>query len=382
MAGARLAVHLDSTFLGSQVVRGWVRRILLIGMRSALLLVLLFLILRPILLAEFKSALSGRRRAVDRQHAEHAIARPPAQPDADKARRHRQVGSRLLDTVAGRQDAGPRPPMSRSIRSCTELVRGRPHSTRTPQPAGRPAKIRWAPAAPPLRRRAKRGPPDETQRQEGPRRQNLLDGFKAEEVLHLLADSIVKIVQSRDSDPPVAIKSSSPTGQDNASKYTLQEAAHRWPGQGQGRQGTQGYQRCTSTASAALEGALLQWKELGAPETLGSSSMTARRPPIGTRRAQGFQAGRGRNLDLARCGKVVVEKKPKLQNWRRPAARSRSASSSPSDLEKREEQELSATIKYKVGGETYVDSLSRVVRVADSKIKVLFVENWPRWEVL
>ena len=52
----------------------------------------------------------------------------------------------------------------------------------------------------------------------------------------------------------------------------------------------------------------------------------------------------------------------------------------PKDAEYQGDQDLAVEIEYKADGVTFKDSLKRTVRVADSKIKILYIEHSPRWE--
>jgi hypothetical protein len=339
---------------------GWFRRILLIGLRGTLLLVLLLLILRPILLAEFESTHPvGVALLID--NTQSMQLRDRRLTDADKGRVAIALGllpldAKMSDLPANAPSDPPR----------TELVKG----ILTNKKLNLLADLqKFGPLRPYLFGVELRGAPDDGKKKD--LADKVLDGFKAEEARTALADSIVKIVQSRDSDPPAAIVIFT-DGQDNASKYTLQEAAQLC--KARDKEGNERKIPLHIYGVGSSEGAQLQLKELGAPDTLFVDDSVVL--PLRWR-AQGFKQGEI-DITVKLGGKLVVDKKIKLQTGE--DLRDVVGFVVPKDPEKREEQELSATIKYKVGGETYIDTLTRMVRVADSKIKVLYVENVPRWE--
>ena len=174
----------------------------------------------------------------------------------------------------------------------------------------------------------------------------------------------MKVLEAKDSDAPSAIVIVT-DGQDNASKYTLAEAAE------QARQ-TKVPLHIYGVGSS--EGGQLQLKELGVPDTLFVDDTVL----IPLRwRAQGFKKGTA-EITLMLGGKVVAMKRMNLQTGE--DLRDVLAFVVPKDPEKRENQDLVTTIQYKSGGEVFKDVMTRTVRVADTKIKILYIEHSPRWE--
>lgn len=350
-------------YLREKGTLGPIRRLLLIGLRTGLLLVLLFLILRPVLLAEFESQHPvGVALLID--NSQSMTLRDRRLTDADKARVGIALGKLPLDTAVAKKMALPADLPSDPPR--TDLVKG-VLENRQLNLLGELQK--FGPLRPYFFGVELRGATG------GGRSHDpadaILAGFKAEEARTALADSIVKIVQSRDGDPPAAIVVIT-DGQDNASKYTLQEAAALC--KAKDRNGHERNIPLHIYGVGSAEGAQLQLKELGAPDTVFVDDTIL--VPLRWR-AQGFKQGQV-EITMSLGGKIVAQKKVKLQTGE--DLRDVVGFVVPKDPEKREEQELSATIKYKVGGEVFTDSLSRLVRVADAKIRVLYVENLPRWE--
>ena len=328
----------------------WFSRILLIGLRCGLLFLLLFLILRPILLVEFEGQRpQGVALLID--NSESMTQRDRRLTDADKARVAISMGKLPLETPLydkmptlpeGLPTDPPRTEMVKNILAHPDLKLVK-------------SLERYGPLRPYFFGLDVRDTtPD-----------NLVTGFTAIEGRTALADSIVKILQFKDGDPPSAIVVIT-DGQDNASKFTLQEAALE----------------CKVKnvplhiyGVGSAEGGLLQLKEVGAPETLFVDDAVV----IPLRwRAQGFKKGTI-EVTLKLGGKVVAERTFNLQTGE--DLREAIAFMVPKDPEKRENQELVASIKYKSGGQTLMeDSLTRSLRVVDTKIKILYIEHSPRWE--
>jgi hypothetical protein len=194
--------------------------------------------------------------------------------------------------------------------------------------------------------------------------QNLLADFHASDSRTAIADSIIKILEAKDSDLPSAIVVVT-DGQDNASKYSLVEAA----------------ERCREAGVplhiygvGTSEGAQLQLKDIGSPDTLFVDDTVS----IPLRwRAQGFKKGTV-DVTLTLGGSDVAKKTLNIQTGE--DLRDVVNFVVPKDPDKRETQDITATIEYRAGNETFKDTLTRTVRVADSKIRVLYIEHSPRWE--
>jgi hypothetical protein len=192
----------------------------------------------------------------------------------------------------------------------------------------------------------------------------LLGVYQADEAHTALADAVVGLLRRKDGDPPAAIVVVT-DGQDNASKLTLDEAArecarlkvplHVW-------------------GVGSSEGGLLQIRDVQAPDTLFYDDLIA--VPIRWR-ARGLKTGTVQ-LRLKLGDKVVAEKELPL---RRGEDLRDVLTFSPHKEGQEEEskQKLVAEIRLKENN-TLADSVARPVRLSDSKVKVLYVEQAPRWE--
>ncbi|MBI2807035.1 MAG: hypothetical protein HYX68_18795 [Planctomycetes bacterium] len=335
---------------------GWLRRILLIGLRSALVILLLLLILRPMLLAEFEG---HRPRGVVLliDNTQSMKQRDRRLTDADKARVAIALGklplqTKLLEKMSDLpSEAGKNPARIEIVENVLKL----------PELKFVERLQKFGPLRPYVFGSDVRGPQEDKAKSFT---ENLLESIKAEDAKTALADSIVKIVQSKDSDPPSAIVVIT-DGQDNASKFTLQEAAveclrHNVP--------------LHIYGVGSSEGGQLQLKEVNSPDTLFVDDTIS----IPLRwRAQGFKKG-DVEITIKLGDKIVAEKKLTLQTGE--DLRDALSFVVPKDPEKRENLDLVTTIKYTSGGEKFEDKLTRTLRIADTKIKILYIEHSPRWE--
>lgn len=342
---------------------GWIRRIFLIGVRSALLIFLMFLIMRPILLIEFTGQRpQGVALLIDSSESMGPRAADRRLNDADKAR----VGL-ALNTL----------PLGTSIHTKNIAI-----PAETPKDPARMKLVEGVLQHPDLKLipnlqqygalRAYyfghdvRGLPEE---KKDPI-ERILSGYKVEhlESRTALADGIVKILQSKDADPPSAIVVMT-DGQDNASKYTLQEAA----------------EECRRLkvplhiyGVGSSEGAQLQLKEAG---SASNTLFVEDHVTIPLRwRAQGFKKGKA-EITLMLGGKEVGNKK-EIHLQIGEDLRDQIEFIVPKDPDKRESQDLTAIIKYWAEGNPipYEDKMTRTVRVVDTKIRILYIEHAPRWE--
>jgi uncharacterized membrane protein len=194
--------------------------------------------------------------------------------------------------------------------------------------------------------------------------ERIVAGFQADEAQTRLADGIMKLLQAKDPELPAAIVVIT-DGQDNASKFTLQEAA------------LECQQRKIPLhiyGVGSAEGMQLQLKEFAAPEFLFIKDTVS----IPLRwRAKGFKDGE-LEVTLKLGGQQVAQKKLKLTSGE--DLRDSLHFVVPEEAKKGENQDLAVSIQTRVGGETIKDSMTRSVRVIDTKIKVLYIENSPRWE--
>ena len=113
----------------------------------------------------------------------------------------------------------------------------------------------------------------------------------------------------------------------------------------------------------------MQLKDIGSPDTLFVDDTVSL--PLRWR-AKGFKKGTV-EITLTLGGKQVEKKTINLQTGE--DLRELFNFVVPKDPEKRETQDLVATIEYREGTEVFKDTLTRTVRVADSKIRVLYIEH-------
>jgi hypothetical protein len=352
---------------------GWFRRFLLIGLRCSLLVLLLFLILRPIFLVEFVGQRpQGVALLIDNSESMGEKSRDRRLTYVDKARVAIAMnllppGSPVHTKTAALPASAPKDPprmeLVKAVLTHPDLnLAGnlekfgplRPytfgHDLRSlpltlPSPPGGEGRVRRSDSA----NFAKSFAPN----------------YKPHESRTALADAIVKVLQSRDSDLPSAIVIIT-DGQDNASKYTLEEAAAE----------------CAALkvplhiyGVGSSEGGQLQLKEVGAAS---GTLFTEDSVTIPLRwRAQGFKKGTA-EITLTLGGTEVAKKEFNLQTGE--DLRDELGFVVPKDHDKRETRDLVATIKYRSEGATFQDKLTRTMRVVDAKIRILYIEHSPRWE--
>ena len=184
-----------------------------------------------------------------------------------------------------------------------------------------------------------------------------------------VAESLVKMLQAKEGELPAAVVLVT-DGQDNASRFTyspqevLQEAAEECK-----RLGVPLYIYGVGTS----EGGSLQLKEVAAPETLFADDMVD--VPVRWR-AQGFKRGTV-TITLTLGGKQVGYKEVPAQAG--DDLREVFSFVVPKGEASEDTKELVTKIQLK-GNDTFKDTITRSLRVVDQKIKILYVENSPRWE--
>ncbi len=191
----------------------------------------------------------------------------------------------------------------------------------------------------------------------------LLDGFTANESATALADGLFTIFQRKDGDLPAAVVVVT-DGRDNASKYSLSEA-----GAEAKRLGVPIFIYGVGSA----EGGSLQLREVVMPQTaFVDDNITL---PIHWR-SQGLTKGTV-EITVNLGGKVVARKEVAVA----PGDDLRDALTFtvPKGREAEESMKLTTTIQLK-GSDIYKDSIAREIRVIDRKIKVLVIEHSPRFE--
>lgn len=337
---------------------GAVRRAVMIGLRVVLLALLLFLLARPMLLAEF-AGLRSRDVVLLLDNSQSMLQQDRRLTEPDTFR------VALAKNLA---------PLATNIGDEKSLANLPPD---TPKDPARAELVRWMLQHPELRlvdNLQKRGPvrpylfgPRLRGTQEevaaGSPLARLLVSFKADEAKTGLADSIHEVLQRRDSDAPTAIVVIT-DGQDNASKFTLQEAAEECA-----RQQVPLHVWGVGTA----EGGSLRLKEVGAPDTIFVDDTIF--VPIRWR-AQGFKKGIVEIVVNLR-GKQVARKEVPVQTGE--DLRDVLSFVVPKGKEKEENLDLSVTLQLK-GNDQFKDAMAREVRVVDRKIRVLVIEHSPRFE--
>ena len=357
---ASLAIGVIFLYRLEKGTMGWPRRIVMITLRVSLLALLLLLLFRPVLLTEFEGQ-RPRGIALLVDNSQSMKQQDRRLTDADKMRVALAKG--LVPPAANVTDA-----------KTAESV-----PAATPKDPRRADLVRWVLGHPELKLvegLEKHGPvrsslfgytlhPTQDESAKGKRLdpvERILKGFTAEEARTSLADAVNEVLQRKDGDLPAALVVMT-DGQDNASKFTLQEVALECA-----RYQVPLHIYGVGTA----EGGSLQLKEAGVPETIFvEDTITV---PLRWR-AQGFKKGTV-EVTLTLGGKVVAKRAIAIQTGE--DLREALSFTVPKGQEKEEILDLVATIQVK-GDNTFKDSVTRSVRVVDRKIRVLYIEHAPRF---
>jgi hypothetical protein len=191
----------------------------------------------------------------------------------------------------------------------------------------------------------------------------LLAGFDAHEPKTPLADSINQLLRNKAGGKPVAVVVMT-DGRDNASKLSLEDAARECA-----RAGVPLHIYGVGSSEAGS----LQIKDVVVADTLFFDDVVG--VPI-RYRAQGFKSGTVQ-LKLTLGDKVVAEREVPVRSGEE--LREVLTFTPTKDKEREQKLDLKASVRLKEKP-TFQDSLSKRVRLLDSKVKVLYVENTPRWE--
>jgi hypothetical protein len=198
----------------------------------------------------------------------------------------------------------------------------------------------------------------------------LTDAIKASEPRTALADALKETLRHREGGTPAAIVVFT-DGRDNASRITLEDAARE----------------CAKLSTplhiygvGTPEIGNLQLKDAAVPDRIFYDDAVA--VPIRWR-SQGFKSGSA-EITLSLAGKVVASKQvtvregDEFRDVLTFTPRRAGPGNGPGSGER---QQLIAAIKYK-GTETFLDDnqVVRPVRLSDRKVRILYVENTPRWE--
>ncbi len=341
---------------------GPLRRSLMAGLRVALVLLLVLLLFRPMLLSDFE----GERP--------QPIALLIDNSQSMKQQDRRMSQADLLRVAIAR---GLVPPTTR-VKGTDSLSDVPPDTPREPSRADL---VRYALTNPRLglldglRRRGPVRPylfgqdlhaavKESLEKiEQGKTAAAILADFDAHEDRTALADAINGLLQRKDGELPGAIVVVT-DGRDNASKLTLEEAA---------RECARLKVPLHVYGVGSAEAGSLQLKDVVIADTIFFEDVVA--VPLRWR-AQGFKKGTVQ-LTLTLGGKVVAQKDVPVKAGEDLRA---VLAFIPPKGEKREEKlDLVASIRLKEN-DAFRDSMTRQVRVIDSKVKVLYVENTPRWE--
>jgi hypothetical protein len=191
----------------------------------------------------------------------------------------------------------------------------------------------------------------------------LVEQLKADEPETALSDAVAEVLLKGDGDLPAALVVVT-DGNDNASKLALASAAKECA-----RLGVPLHIYGVGSSEAGT----LQWREVNAPDVLFAEDTAS--VPVRWR-SLGIKQGTV-EIVLTMNGKEVARKEV-------PAAEGDDLRETVTfipdkKLFREERQELTATIRLK-GSDVYNDEIKKQVRLIDRKVKVLVVENTPRWE--
>ncbi|MBV9122655.1 MAG: VWA domain-containing protein, partial [Planctomycetes bacterium] len=192
--------------------------------------------------------------------------------------------------------------------------------------------------------------------------ENLPVVFKADESRTALGDAVNNLLLRKEGDLPSAIVVMT-DGRDNASKLPLDEAA---------RQCARAGVPLFIYGVGSPVGGLLQVKDLAVTDTLFYGDTVA--VPVRWR-AQGIRQGRVA-VALTLGGKEVARREVPVRDGENTEVLTFVPRKGASAEEK---LNLGATVKL-LDDPTFQDGLQRPVRLVDRRVKVLYIENAPRWE--
>lgn len=195
--------------------------------------------------------------------------------------------------------------------------------------------------------------------------QQLAERLNGEQSKTALADAIMEILSRKDGDLPGSVVVVT-DGRDNASKYLLAEAS------------SEAFRAGVPLhiyGVGSTEGGSLHLLDMNAPSTIFyDDNITV---PLRWRSA-GFKKGTVQ-LKLLLDGKVVAEKELPVRNGTDLRDELTFTPRKEGDSQEDKKAELKAIIAIK-GNEQFKDQLTRTVRLSDSKVRILYIENTPRWE--
>jgi uncharacterized membrane protein len=357
-AGALLLVALGALviylYLQERAKLNAPTRIAIAFLRIGLFAILLFLLCRPMLLAEFEGErLRGVVVMVDNSQSLTQHDRRVT-PD-DQARVALALGKVPLNTPLKKVDLSPDIPKDPSRQTMVEGVL----KNTSLDLVKRLEKV--GPLRTYLFGSYVRGLQEEGD--SGDPTQRLLANFKANEPTTLLADSLLGVLERKDGDPPAAIVLIT-DGRDTASKYTLSEVADKAVEHGV---------PLHIYGVGSSDAGSLRLRDVAAPQSVfAEDSITL---PVHWR-SQGLKKGTV-EVTVNLGGKVVARKELPVEAGE--DLRENLTFQIPKGIGGDETLKLTTTIQLK-GSDTFKDSVEREVRVIDRKIKVLVVEHSPRFE--
>jgi uncharacterized membrane protein len=362
LVGVAAAAGVVFLYVREQARLGILRRLLMAGLRAAALGLLLLLLLRPVLVAEFHGE-RPRPVALLIDNSQSMTQRDQRLSPPDRVR------------VAIAQDLlAPDTPIRESA-----VLRNPPVGA-----AADPARkdlVRAVLGNPRLRlldRLKERGPlhaflfgqrlrsvGDESAGAGDSESSKILSAFTADETRTALADAVKDLLDRGAGDLPAAIVLMT-DGRDNASKVPLEEAARECAR-------LQVPLHIYGVGSPDIGN--LQLKDIGVPDTLFYEDAVS--APVRWR-SQGFKQGKA-TLTLTLGGKVVARRDVLVHEGE--DFREVLTFTPQKGAEKEQKLDLTATIKYD-GPEAFTDDneVKRSVRLVDRKVNILYVENAPRWE--
>ncbi|HEV3116076.1 MAG TPA: hypothetical protein VGY58_03430 [Gemmataceae bacterium] len=190
-----------------------------------------------------------------------------------------------------------------------------------------------------------------------------LGSFKAEEPRTALADAVNDLLQHKEGDLPTAIVLMT-DGRDNASKLSFDEVA---------QESARLKVPLHIYGVGASEGGILQLKDIGVPDTLLYEDLVT--VPVRWR-SQGLKQGTVR-ISLRLGDKVVAEREVAVREG--DDVREELTFVPHKGDEREAKANLAVAIQLK-GNDAFKDELTRAVRLVDRRVRVLYVENSPRWE--
>lgn len=193
---------------------------------------------------------------------------------------------------------------------------------------------------------------------------SLLSVFRSDEERTALADGVAEVLQRRDGDAPAAIVLIT-DGLDNASKLPLDEAARECK-----RLGVPLHIYGVGSSEAGI----LQLKDAAIPETIFFDDTVS----IPVRwRGQGFKNGVG-VVSATLGGRVVASREVQLKDGQ---VGKTTITFTPERRggPREERQDIVVTLRSK-DDPSYFDEVRRNVQLVDRKVKVLVIEGDPRWE--